>query len=262
VDHSTDCRSDILAELNLAPSGILQYEDMLPYPDLMVMREKLGFSEAVAVSYAAQLYLRKRLNRISGSLYDPNNMPNAEMQKEILAEIEKDLGENSSLWLGEYKFDRDDPPASDFLSARIRAKFWGANVITYRPSIKTALDYNHFPKEWEQAIPHEDVGGWAKVRSDARRLSDVDQVVIDNAKKGIDAIIKSTMAFHGLEDKRFIITNVFGTALAYASKVPHSCQLGDADWTIGNGATLSRSLLLITIPSWGLLSTKVSCDIS
>lgn len=211
--------SDILAELNLVPSGILQYEDILPYPDLIVMREKLGFSDAVAFSYAAQLYLRKRLNRISGSLYDPNNKPNAETQKEILAEIEKDLGENSTLWLGEYKFDRDDPPARDILSARIRAKFWGANVITYRPSIKTVLDFghkrqNHFSEESERAIPHEDAGGWATVRSDARSPSDIDTVVFENARKGIDAVIKSTMAFHGLEDKRFIITNVFGTAHA------------------------------------------------
>jgi hypothetical protein len=220
VDHSTDCRSDILAELSLAPSGILQYEDMLPYPDLMVMREKLGFSEVVAVSYAAQLYLRKRLNQITGSLYDPNNKPNTEKQKEIVAEIENQFGKNSTLWLGEYKFNREDPPASDILSARIRAKFWGANVITYRPSIKTVLDHNRSPKESEQAIPHKDAGGWVLGGNGARNPSDIDTVVFDNARKGIDAAIKSTMAFHGLEDKRFIITNVFGTAHAYVPNSP------------------------------------------
>lgn len=36
--------------------------------------------------------------------------------------------------------------------------------------------------------------------------------VIDYALKGILALFKSTEAFHGLEDQRFIITNVFGTA--------------------------------------------------
>lgn len=230
LNHSSDFHSDILAELNLVPSGILQYEDILPYPDLIVMREKLGFSDEVAYSYAAQLYLRKRLNRISGSLYDPNNRPNAETQKQILAEIEKDLGENSTLWLGEYKFDRNDPPARDILSARIRAKFWGANVITYRPSIKTVLDFGHkrqndFSEESERAIPHEDAGGWATVRSDARSPSDIDLVVFENARKGLDAVIKSTMAFHGLEDKRFIITNVFGTAHAYVFNFSQSRPL-------------------------------------
>ncbi|KAJ0120255.1 hypothetical protein J7T55_001112 [Diaporthe amygdali] len=211
--------SDILAELNLIPSGILQYEEILPYPDLMVLQEKLGFSDAVAFSYAAQLYLRKRLNRISGSLYDPQKRPDAKEQKKILEEIEEDLGSRSNVWLGMYKFDRNDPPARDILSARIRAKFWGANVITYRPSIKTVLDFSHkrsnaFSEDSERAIPHEDASGWATVRSDARSPSDIDGVVFENARKGIDAVIKSTMAFHGLEDKRFIITNVFGTAHA------------------------------------------------
>ncbi|KAH8761579.1 hypothetical protein F5883DRAFT_678219, partial [Diaporthe sp. PMI_573] len=211
--------SDILAELNLTPSGILQYEDILPYPDLIVLRETLGFSDAVAYSYAAQLYLRKRLNKITGSLYDPNNKPNAETQKEILAEIEADLGENSTLWLGEYNFDRDGPPAKDILAARIRAKFWGANVITYRPSMKAVLEMGHkrsntSSEDPERAIPSKDGGGWATGRSDARSPSFIDQVVFENAKKGIDAVIKSTMAFHGLEDRRFIITNVFGTAHA------------------------------------------------
>ena len=32
--------------------------------------------------------------------------------------------------------------------------------------------------------------------------------------KGVKALIESTRAFHGVEDKRFIITNVFGTAHA------------------------------------------------
>jgi hypothetical protein len=216
--------------LNLTPSGILQYEDILPYPDLIVLRERLGFSDAVVYSYAAQLYLRKRLNKITGSLYDPNNKPNAEMQKEVLAEIEEDLGENSTLWLGEYNFDRNGPPAKDILAARIRAKFWGANVITYRPSIKAVLEMGHkrsntSSEDPERAIPSEDGGGWATGRSDARNPSVIDQVVFENAKKGIDAVIKSTMAFHSLEDRRFIITNVFGTAHAYVSSSPHFCQL-------------------------------------
>lgn len=244
LSYSSDCRSDILAELNLVPSGILQYEDLLPYPNLTAMQDTLGFSDAVTFSYAAQLYLRKRLNRISGSLYDPNKKPDATQQRAILAEIEEDLVRRSHVWLGMYRFERSDPPAGDILSARIRAKFWGANVITYRPSIKTVLDFSHkrsnaFSEDSERAIPHEDPAGWATVRSDARSPSDIDPIVFENARKGIDSVINSTMAFHGLEDKRFIITNVFGTAHAY---VPHSptlvsCFLLIADLSEGNGAT-------------------------
>ncbi|KAK7746512.1 hypothetical protein SLS53_002471 [Cytospora paraplurivora] len=210
--------SDILAELNLVPSGILQYENLLPYPNLLVMRAQLGFSDAVAYSYAAQLYLRKRLNKISGSLYDPNKMLKASEQRAVLAEIEEDLLNNSHVWLGLYKFDVNDPPAKDILSARIRAKFWGANVITYRPSVKEVLDFSYRryndPAEPQMCIPGRTVTGWPGIPEDARTPSDIDPVLYDNARKGVDAIIKSTTAFHGLEDKRFVITNVFGTAHA------------------------------------------------
>ncbi|KAJ0100742.1 hypothetical protein J7T55_014281 [Diaporthe amygdali] len=230
-------QSDILAELNLVPSGILQYENILPFPDLTVMRERLGFSDEVTYSYAAQLYLRKRLNRISGSLYDPDKKPNAEAQKKILAEIEKDLGEKSTVWLGPFKFDRDAPPARDILSARIRATFWGANVITYRPSIKTVLEFGHKRQNdvsaESEAVPHENAGEWGTVRSDPGSRSDIDQVVFKNARKGIDAVIKSTMAFHGLKDKRFIITNVFGTA--------HACLLRSALGAVRRGSPAERS---------------------
>ena len=43
--------------------------------------------------------------------------------REILAEIEEDLRGNSTLWLGEYNFNRDSLLAKDILAIRIRAKF-------------------------------------------------------------------------------------------------------------------------------------------
>ncbi|GKU11591.1 unnamed protein product, partial [Fusarium langsethiae] len=48
----------------------------------------------------------------------------------------------------------------------------------------------------------------------ARTHGDIDPIVVELAKKGIKALIESTRAFHGLGDKRPIITNIFGTAHA------------------------------------------------
>lgn len=58
------------------------------------------------------------------------------------------------------------------------------------------------------------------MRIDTRILSNVNQAVINNAKKGINAFIKSIKAFYGLENKCFIITNVFKTAQVYISNFP------------------------------------------
>lgn len=43
---------------------------------------------------------------------------------------------------------------------------------------------------------------------------EITQDTIEYAKKGIRALIESTRAFHGLPDKRFVVTNIFGTAHA------------------------------------------------
>lgn len=194
--------SDILAELNLVPSGILQYEKLLPYPHGITMVNTLGFDEPVVWSYHAQLYLRKRLNEISGKLYNPEKIVRPDDQK-ILSEIEDSVFKNKDIWAGMYRFDLNDPPSDDILHARFRAKFWGANVITYRPSIQEILEISY-----RRAHP-EEYPGFA--------LPEVSRIVLNNACKGLGALKNSTQAFHGLHDKRFIITNPFGTAHAYVA---------------------------------------------
>lgn len=58
--------SDILAELPLPYSGILAYEDKIPYPNCKAAMEEDGISKIVSDSYIAQLYLRKLLNNLHG----------------------------------------------------------------------------------------------------------------------------------------------------------------------------------------------------
>ncbi|KAK3933897.1 hypothetical protein QBC46DRAFT_274875, partial [Diplogelasinospora grovesii] len=58
------------------------------------------------------------------------------------------------------------------------------------------------------------------IGADARTPGDIPEQVIEYAAKGILALIESTRAFHNVEDKRFIITNVFGTAHAQWGNLP------------------------------------------
>lgn len=163
----------------------------------------LGFDEPVVWSYHAQLYLRKRLNEISGKLYNPEKKVRPDDQK-ILAEIEESVFKNKDIWAGMYRFALNEPPSPDILHARFRAKFWGANVITYRPSIQEILDQSYRENHPEE-FPGQHPG----------MMYDVSSIVLGNAVKGLNALKNSTRAFHGLQDKRFIITNPFGTAHAY-----------------------------------------------
>lgn len=210
VQHFSDRHSDILAELNLLPSGILQYESLLPVPGMVVLCNELGFSPAVVNSYLAQLWLRRRLNEISGQLYNPNYRLDITRRLKITAEIENDILDKKDVAGGSYAFNVNDPPAEDILHARFRAKFWGANVLTYRPYIETILQASHarmHPEQYRNAA-------YSSATSEGTTPEEMQPLVIRYACKGIDVLFKSTEAFHGLRDRRFIITNIFGTAHA------------------------------------------------
>ncbi|AEO62243.1 uncharacterized protein THITE_40970 [Thermothielavioides terrestris NRRL 8126] len=206
--------SDIIAELPLPQSHILAYEDMMPYPNIQVA-QTLGFDEHVLQSYLAQLYLRKSLNQIHGMLYNPEK-PQPLQRGNIIEHIQESL--DMRFVPPRFKFNHSDPPAGDILSARLRAKYWGAQVITYRPFVRQILEFN-FQRTYpnEAPMPESDFRTDVSIPvigPDARSADDIPQEIIDYAVKGIQALIESTRAFHGLKEKRFIVTNVFGTAHA------------------------------------------------
>lgn len=215
--------SDILAELNLHPSGLLAYEEAIPWPDANWVIKEFELSDAVVHSYLAQLYLRKRLNDIHGLLYDPAKqkamMLDVPEDKSIIDHIEQVLLHETSWLHPSYQFSPEDPPSKDILAARIRAKFWGAQNITYRPFIRQILYFSYNRRnimQSPQAITGDisNDGSVPHINPTARTVTDIHPSILEYAKNGINALIKSTEAFHNLEDKRFIITNVFGTAHA------------------------------------------------
>jgi hypothetical protein len=114
-----------------------------------------------------------------------------------------------------------DPPAKDILEARLRAKYYGAQVITYRHFVLKILEHSaaKTSKPGEQ-ISSEFKTGIAvpSINSKATRPEDFDPKVLEYAKKCIRALNKSTTAFYGVGDpitQRLIVTNIWGTAHAY-----------------------------------------------
>ena len=64
--------SDILAELDIPPSGIHEVQGDVPYPEGTPDTTRLGNGEEpseIMTYYSAQLYLRKLLNDIQKELY-------------------------------------------------------------------------------------------------------------------------------------------------------------------------------------------------
>lgn len=207
----------------LPQSGILAFEENIPYPN-QYLASQYGFDPRVLASFSAQLYLRKNLNQVHQVLYDPNKsqqsplplVPGLDAEFNIFKYIEEAL--DMRFVPPEFKFGLNDPPATDLLSARLRAKYWGARVITFRPFIRQILHFNENRTAVNSPAP---ISGDFRseitvpvIAPEATTENDIDPKVIENAQKGVDALIQSTKAFHGLGPQRFIITNVFGTAHA------------------------------------------------
>lgn len=201
----------------MPPSGLLSYEDDMPHPNMSLLE---GFPKPVLDSYPGQLYLRTHLNSIHRMFYAPEDPSKPGQDKFQNVELVADAVSGMHWVAPSFAFNEDDPPATDLLAARLRAKYWGAQVITYRPFIRQILQFSHSinrhpsspdPPTWSEFR----VGVIApSIQPGTKSLSDIDPGVIDLAKKGIKALVESTRAFHNLGDDRPIITSVFGTAHA------------------------------------------------
>ena len=122
-------------------------------------------------------------------------------------------------------WEESDPPSRDLLEARLRAKYYGAKVITHRSFILRILSNSaeKSPKmrsRQAKEIFNEYKHGIIDPEIDTTNGSpheEPDPKYLELAERGIKALIKSTTAFHGLGDPgqvRLIVTNVWGTAHA------------------------------------------------
>ncbi len=192
----------------------------MPYPNVE-MAEQLGFDGRILRSYLAQLYLRKSLNQIHGMLYNPEKpQPIQSVTGGNLIEYIQSLIDKRFVPY-EFAFKETDVPADDILAARMRAKYWGAQVITYRPFVRQILELNfqRTPAGQDSPMPPSDFRSDVSVPTIGPN-NDIPEDMKAYAIKGVRALIESTRAFHGLSESRFIITNVFGTSHAYATLFP------------------------------------------
>lgn len=209
--------SDLLAELPVPPSGLLSYENDIPHPNMSLLE---GFPKPVLDSYLGQLYLRTHLNSIHRMFYAPED-PAKGAQGEIPFKNVDFVSDAVSgmQWVGpSFAFKEDDPPAADILSARLRAKYWGAQVLTYRPFLRQILQFsfvkNHPTTGQPPSSEFRAEVEAPRIDPQARNVKDLNPHILVLAQKAVKALVESTRAFHGLGDKRPVITSVFGTAHA------------------------------------------------
>ncbi|GAB7348360.1 hypothetical protein MBLNU459_g6801t1 [Dothideomycetes sp. NU459] len=214
--------SDMLAELDYAHSGISSLEGEMPYPNIVQDEEFFESGDdaldRVNTYYTAQLFLRRRLNRVHASLYgvDLSTQP-----PEKLVTLLRDHDDLLTLWRSVARgtlWNDGEKPHDDILVARLRAKFYGARYVITRPFLDYAL---HVMDEVKDGRRLEDVTRDAKgnQRPNALALfraiqSMTEEEIQVKAKICVESAMQSTVAFDKVRDHRLIVTNIMGTAHA------------------------------------------------
>ena len=230
--------SDILAEVDLPPSGITRYEgrqhqEMPTGITLDNIPESTGHADILRF-YSYQVQLRRTMNDIHSMLYGKKGKAQSKRPTSALLEILNENLENWRKMLGDWDWDDNEYESADINIARMRAKYYGAKYIIHRPSLQYLLR-NSLPQT--PSIKHSDspqaqagsafpspVQHSYSPSSRGRRPgemgppgrgaeSTIERSLLPAAKICIESAVRSTTAFDAVPS-RLIITNIFGTAHA------------------------------------------------
>ncbi len=219
--------SDILAELSFPSSGLPALE-LVPYdiPDCSVephsldgVRATAYDHETVVLFYSAQTFLRTRLNNAHDEIYGKAGTGQPLPQiRDMLRAHDLVLTEWRTKLPPGLRWEDKDPPSSNILHARLRAKYWGARYIITRPFLDYVMHimpYITSTSDVERAA--KDARGDPRDPAEVRLLEAIagmPRSEIEAAVEScIDAAMQSTVAFDGIQD-RLIVTNIHGTAHA------------------------------------------------
>lgn len=224
--------SDVLAELPLPSSGILAYEENIPWPFRIPNAEdqynalpRTGSSVddlssfKVLVFYTSQLWLRKRLNLIQKQLYgDSCLFQPAEQLRGILEEHQAILDSWRKSLPELLQWSDHDPPANDILAARLRAKYYGAYFLANRPFLDYMLHVAPNVNDVRDIRTMIAASGGPPRREAEMQLFEAiyampPAYIRQAARRCIEAAIQSTRAFDGILHQ-LIVTNIHGTAHA------------------------------------------------
>ncbi|KAL9070901.1 MAG: hypothetical protein Q9161_004543 [Pseudevernia consocians] len=234
---SLQLESDILAELDVPPSGIQSVLTPPEYPKSMADHPIAVYDDPgkakVMTYYCFQLMMRKSLNDIQTELYKAPNFERVTRSASLINAFNTNIWEWRKMLPQDLQWEDTEPPARYINDARLRGKFYGAQYIIHRPFLHAALDFD-FSTSDVQSPNHESGDGpqnntlhqpvlspdaQAGTMGPPKPVSDPGHhrraETINFAVKCIRAAEESTVAFDGILDhRRLVVTNIMGTAHA------------------------------------------------
>ncbi|CAN8103055.1 unnamed protein product [Discula destructiva] len=134
------CESDLLAELDLPHSGVVQFEENVGLPGGFDGDENEAVGRDDLWYFLAEIALRRLLNRVSQLIYSKDSMATTTSLEPVVAELDFQLTQwYESLPLPlQFPFTRALLP--DPIQTVLRLRFFACRTIIYRPYILAVLD--------------------------------------------------------------------------------------------------------------------------
>ena len=132
--------SDLLAELDLPHSGVVQFEENVGLPGGFEGEEGEQVGRDELWYFLAEIALRRLLNRVSQLIYSKDSMASTTSLEPVVAELDYQLTQwYESLPLPlQFPFTRT--MLQDPVQAVLRLRFFACRTIIYRPYILAVLD--------------------------------------------------------------------------------------------------------------------------
>ncbi|PSS02287.1 hypothetical protein BD289DRAFT_458135 [Coniella lustricola] len=134
------CESDLLAELDLPHSGVVQFEENVGLPGGFEGEDSEAVGRDDLWYFLAEIALRRLLNRVSQLIYSKDSMATTTSLEPVVAELDFQLTQwYESLPLPlQFPFTRTLLP--DPIQTVLRLRFFACRTIIYRPYILAVLD--------------------------------------------------------------------------------------------------------------------------
>ncbi|CAK7228117.1 hypothetical protein SBRCBS47491_006795 [Sporothrix bragantina] len=132
--------SDLLAEMDLPHSGVVQFEENVGLPCGFEGDEQQAVGRDDLWYFLAEIALRRLLNRVSQLIYSKDSMASTTSLEPVVAELDYQLTQWYESLPGPLQFPFTRTLLADPIQTVLRLRFFACRTIIYRPYILAVLD--------------------------------------------------------------------------------------------------------------------------
>ena len=132
--------SDLLAEMDLPHSGIVQYEESVGLPGGFEPEDEESVGRDDLWYFLAEIALRRLLNRVSQLIYSKDSMASTQSLEPVVAELDYQLTQWYDSLPLPLQFPYSRSMLNDPVQTVLRLRYFACKTIIYRPYILAVLD--------------------------------------------------------------------------------------------------------------------------